>query len=224
MRSVNKASALAALVGALGWLVPGFAAAAGSLLDQGTITDYGEMIARSAGTAECSGSWRRDCPGIFLNPAAIATTHVYHIEGTGEYTPETERGFSVPPSWTPVPFRLACWFSIQGILLPMDSVSSSTSLDLRLASSPHRRPLHRRHLRALPQDHAGRRADRHGFGSSFQFRSRGPDFDLDPTESLGPRQHLHVRCGADLLPNDSIYIAVITMCKPHVCQQRLPCR
>lgn len=213
MRSVSMASALAALVGALGWLVPGFAAAAGSPLDQGTITDYGESdTPRSAGMGGALRAVGGGTSGIFLNPAAIATTHVYHIEGMGEYTPETERGLLGASIMDSVTSRLAGGFSIQGIPLPMDPGGlRRTSLDLRLALAL---PIVDRFIVGLSGRYLKITQDGeptgYGFGSSLV--SGGL---VDPTStSTPPNRSALVNAftfdaGLIFKPNDSIYIAAV---------------
>jgi hypothetical protein len=213
MRSVSKASALAALVGGLGWLVPGLAAGAGSPLDQGTISDYGESdTPRSAGMGGALRAVGGGTAGIFLNPAAIATTHVYHIEGMGEYTPETERGLLGAAVIDSVTSRLAGAFAIQGIPLPMDPGGiRRTSLDLRLALAI---PLTDRFIVGISGRYLKITQDgeptAYGFGSSLV---SGGLVDLGSTSTPPDRSSLvntfTFDAGIIFKPNDSIYIAAV---------------
>src|SRR5262249_24725711 len=71
--------------------------------------------------------------GIFLNPAALVTTRVYHIEAMTQYTPETHRWVLGGTIVDSVTSRLAGSFSLQGAPLPMDPDGiRRTFLDLRL--------------------------------------------------------------------------------------------
>lgn len=213
MRSVSTASALAALFGGLGWLAPGLAAAAGSPLDQGTITDYGESdTPRSAAMGGALRAVGGGTAGIFVNPAAIATTHVYHIEGMGEYTPETERGLLGAAVIDSVTSRLAGAFSAQGIPLPMDPGGiRRTSLDLRLALAV---PITDRFIvgisgRYLKATQAGEPTG-YGFGSSLV--SGGlvdPSSTSTPPDRFALVNGFTFDAGIIFKPIDSVYIAAV---------------
>jgi hypothetical protein len=135
MRSLSKAMALAAgLSGGLAGLAPGIAAADPSPLDANVISEYGESeTPRSAAMGGALRGLGSGSSGIFLNPAAMATTHVYHLEALTQYTPETHRWVVGGVVVDSITSRLAGAFSIMGIPLPMDPDGiRRTSLDLRL--------------------------------------------------------------------------------------------
>jgi hypothetical protein len=116
-------------------LVPRVAAADPSPLDANVISEYGESeTPKSAAMGGALRALGTGTTGIYLNPAAIASARVYHIEALTQYTPETRRvvfGAAIVDSVTS---RLAGSFSIMGTPIAMDpdGIRRST-LDLRLA-------------------------------------------------------------------------------------------
>ncbi len=139
MRRVSKGSTLAGgLSGAVVLLAlvagPRPAAADPSPLPVAVISNYGESdTARSAGMGGALRAMGSGSAGIFLNPAAMAETPAYHLEGLTDYTFETRRWMLGAVVVDSVTSRLAGSFSIQGTPITMDPDGINRSqLDLRL--------------------------------------------------------------------------------------------
>lgn len=136
MRWSRKGSALAAgLSGGLLLLAPGRAAATDpSPLLPGVIYNYGESeTPRSAAMGGALRALGDGTTGIFLNPAAMASTRVYHIEARTEVTPETRSWLIGATVIDSITSKLAGSFSIQGSPIAVDPAGIDRSwLDLRL--------------------------------------------------------------------------------------------
>src|SRR4051812_21486873 len=95
MRSVRARCGLAlaaGLSGVLTALVPGRASADAGKLDPSVIYNYGENeTTRSVAMGGALRAMGNGTSGIFLNPAAIVETRVYHIEALAQISPETGR-------------------------------------------------------------------------------------------------------------------------------------
>lgn len=135
MRSVAKGCSLAlaaGLAGALATLAPRGAAAAGSPLDPSIIYNYGENeTTRSLGMGGALRALGNGTSAIYLNPAAMVETRVYHLEAFAQITPETGRqvyGGTVVDSVTG---RLAGSISVVGALMDPDGLDRS-AIDVRL--------------------------------------------------------------------------------------------
>ena len=136
MRWVSKGSTVAVgLSGVVASLALGSPAAADpSPLPVGVISNYGESeTARSAAMGGALRALGSGTPSIFLNPAAMAETPAYHLEGLTDYTFETRRWMLGAAVVDSVTSRLAGSFSIQGTPIAMDPDGINRSqLDLRL--------------------------------------------------------------------------------------------
>jgi hypothetical protein len=215
MRSSGKAAALAAgLSGGVAALVPGVAAADPSPLDANIITDYGESeTPRSAAMGGALRALGAGSAGIFLNPAAMATTRVYHIEALTQYTPETHRWIVGGVIVDSITSRLAGAFSIMGVPLPMDPDGiRRTSLDLRLSlaypiTDRFILGVTGRYLKATQQGTAG---SSYGFGSSVV--SGGlfdPSSGPPPNTRFALVNTATIDAGLIAKPTDSLYVAAI---------------
>jgi opacity protein-like surface antigen len=208
-------TALAAgLSGGLVGLAPGIAWADRSPLDVNVISEYGESeTPRSAAMGGALRALGSGSAGIFLNPAAMATARLYHIEALTQYTPETRRwvlGGTIVDSITS---KLAGAFSIQGIPLPMDPDGiRRTSLDLRLGLAY---PITDRFIlgingRYLKVNQSGTAPSSYGFGSSLV--SGGlfdPTSGSPPTGRTALVNTATVDVGLVVKPADTFYIAAV---------------
>ncbi len=215
MRSLRKAAALAAgLSGGLAGLVPGVARADRSPLDVNVISEYGESeTPRSAAMGGALRALGSGSAGLFLNPAAMAETPVYHIEAGTQYTPETHRWLLGAGIVDSVTSRLAGSFSIQGAPLPMDPDGiRRTFLDLRLGLAY---PFGDRVIfgvtgRYLKINQSGTAGPAYGFPSSVV--SGGL---YDPTSGSPPADRFAlvntatIDVGLIAKPADSFYIAAV---------------
>ncbi|MFT3766552.1 MAG: hypothetical protein QM820_13715 [Minicystis sp.] len=136
MRPLTKANALilaAGVCAGLSLLAPSRAAAQGSPLAPPVIYNYGENeTARSAAMGGALRAMGTGTTGVFLNPAAIPETRLYHIEASAQVTPETDRqvyGGTIVDSTTS---RLCGSFSFLGGWNDWGGIDRSF-LDMRLA-------------------------------------------------------------------------------------------
>jgi hypothetical protein len=151
--------------------------------------------------------------GIFLNPAAMATAHLYHVEALTQYTPETHRwvlGGAIVDSITS---RLAGSFSIMGVPLPMDPDGiRRTSLDMRLGLAL---PISDRFIlgvtgRYLKVDQSGTAGPGYGFspslvsGGLYDASSGSP-----PTSRSALVNTFTFDVGLVARPTDSFYIGAV---------------
>jgi opacity protein-like surface antigen len=212
MRSSRKVAALAAWLSAV--LAPGAARADRSPLDVNVITDYGESeTPRSAAMGGAVRAIASGSAGIFMNPAAMAATPVYHIEALTQYTPETRRwvvGGTIVDSTTS---RLAGAFSIMGTPIPMDPDGIRRSvLDLRLGLAY---PLSDKFIlgvsgRYLKVNQSGTAAPLYGFlpsvvsGGLFD-----PSTGSPPTDRFALVNTATVDAGLIVKPTDSFFIAAV---------------
>jgi hypothetical protein len=134
MRPVTKASALTLAAGLFAGVSVGTPreAAAQSPLEPAVIYNYGENeTPRSAAMGGALRAMGAGTSGLFLNPAAIPLSHVYHIEALIQGSPETGRvvgGGSVVDSVTS---RLAGGFSLVGGRMDPSGIDRSL-IDMRL--------------------------------------------------------------------------------------------
>jgi hypothetical protein len=151
--------------------------------------------------------------GIYLNPAAMAATPVYHIEALTQYTPETRRwvlGGTIVDSITS---RLAGAFSIVGTPIPMDPDGIRRSvLDLRLALAY---PFSDKFIlgvtgRYLKVNQSGTAASSYGFLPSVV--SGGlydPSSGTPPTDRFALVNTATLDVGLLVKPTDSFYIGAV---------------
>jgi hypothetical protein len=140
MRPVTEASALPTALGlAVGLsllvlLAPGRAAAQSPLAPQVINNQAEEETPRSAAMGGAMRAMGAGTTALFLNPATLPETRVYHIEALTEVTPETRRwvlGGAVVDSVTS---RLVGGFAFSGTPIAMDPNGIDRSfLDARLA-------------------------------------------------------------------------------------------
>jgi hypothetical protein len=217
MRALSRAVAVG-LSGGL-WLAvaPGVAQADPSPLDANVVSEYGESeTARSAAMGGALRALGAGFTGIYLNPAAIAETPVYHVEAATQYTPETRRwvlGAGIVDSTTS---RVAGAFSIQGVPLPMDPDGiRRTSLDVRLAFAL---PVTERFIigasaRYFKVNQSGVAGPGFGFGTSAVsgglVDSTSPASGTTPAGRLSLVNAFTFDVGLIVKPTDSFYIAAV---------------
>jgi hypothetical protein len=224
MRWARKSAALvASLSGAFVLSAPGRALALDpSPLDAGVIYNYGESeTPRSAAMGGALRALGDGTTGIFLNPAAMAESKVYHIEARTQITPETRSwllGATVIDSLTT---NLAGSFSIQGTPIATDPSGIDRSwIDLRLGLAY---PITERFLigltgRYLKVSQSGIAGSGYGFG--YSAASGGlvdpSSFTGTPGDAVGQRPDrdalvnaVTFDAGLVIKPTDSIAIAVV---------------
>jgi hypothetical protein len=212
MRSWRKVAALAAWVSA--GLAPGVARADRSPFDANVVTEYGESeTPRSAAMGGALRSIGSGSAGIFLNPAAMATAPVYHIEALTQYTPETRRWILGGTIVDSITSRLAGAFSIMGTPIPIDPDGiRRTFLDLRLGLAY---PITDKFIlgltgRYLKLNQSGTADAMYGFphsvvsGGLFDPGSGSP-----PTDRFALVNTFTFDAGLVVKPTDSFYIAAV---------------
>jgi hypothetical protein len=138
MRSVSKAQAVALAAGLSGALAAGSASAQTtknpSPLDQNVISDYGETeTPRSAGMGGALRALGSGTSSVFLNPAAMGSARLYHVDAISSFTPETKRWLLGGVVIDSITSRLAGSFAVVGTPMAMDPDGIRRSfLDLRL--------------------------------------------------------------------------------------------
>jgi opacity protein-like surface antigen len=122
-----------ALGGALPVLLgDGLAAADPSPLPPQVIYNYGELeTARSAAMGGALRALGNGTAGLFLNPAAMAETRVYHLEGLAQFTPETARQVYGGAVIDSVTSRLAGGLAVAGGFMDPSGIDRSL-IDVRL--------------------------------------------------------------------------------------------
>jgi hypothetical protein len=218
MRSVSKALALAlaAGVGAGLALAPGRAAAADpSPLDASIIGNYGEgETPRSAAMGGANRALGYGTSAVFLNPAALAETRVYHIDAMSEITPETRRWVVGGVVADSVTSRLAGSFSILGTPIAMDPGGIKRSfLDMRLALAF---PITDRFIvgltgRYLKVTQSGNALPTFGFGANDKVSGGLVDGSSDstPKDRFALVNGFTLDAGLIIKPTDSLYIAAV---------------
>lgn len=134
MRPVTKASALTLAVGLFAGVSVGTPrlAAAQSPLDPSVIYNYGENeTPRSAAMGGALRAMGAGTTGMFLNPAAIPLTRLYHIEALAQGSPETGRQVYGGAIVDTVTSRLGGGFSFVGGFMDPKGIDRSF-LDMRL--------------------------------------------------------------------------------------------
>lgn len=128
----TRSAALAVSAAALALLAPAAAWADPSVLPSQVIYNYGENEeARSAALGGAARAIGNATSALFLNPADMVETRVYHIQAIAQVTPETGRQVYGGAIVDSVTGRLAGGVSVLGGFMDKDGLNRS-SLDVRI--------------------------------------------------------------------------------------------